>query len=223
MNITFSFTYKKLIFYLLTIIILFFSVNLKAQNIDSLENILPFKKGIEKAKLLNELANLYKINSFNRSYQYANQAFVLATTLSNNKEQANATYTLGVIYYMKGDNQKALYYWEKTIRYRKADNDQIGLANILSNIGLIYINIGNYNKAIEYFNNALLLHTQLKNKKGLANVTENIGVVYDNKGDYEKAIEYYQKSLKIEEELENKLGVSQSLNSIAYPINRTGG
>ena len=215
MNITFSFTYKKLIFYLLTIIILFFSVNLKAQNIDSLENILPFKKGIEKAKLLNELANLYKINSFNRSYQYANQAFVLATTLSNNKEQANATYTLGVIYYMKGDNQKALYYWEKTIRYRKADNDQIGLANILSNIGLIYINIGNYNKAIEYFNNALLLHTQLKNKKGLANVTENIGVVYDNKGDYEKAIEYYQKSLKIEEELENKLGVSQSLNSIA--------
>jgi len=209
------FKHISLFIIILSITLLSIGFQSFSQNIDSLENILPFKKNAEKAQTLNELAKYYKSISPNKSYQYANQAFILASDFKNYKEQANSMYTIGVIYYMKGDYKNSLYYWEKTITYRKADKDTVGVANCLSNIGLIYLNTGNSDKAIEYFKKALLIQSQLKNKKGMANAFENIGVANYNKGDYEKAIEHYQKSLKIEEELNNKLGLSQSLNSIA--------
>ncbi len=210
-----SFVFKILIFNMIIISMISCIFAIEVQKSDSLERILPFKKGIEKADLLFSLAEEYKSRSFNDSYSYANQCYILSSSLNYVKGQANSMYLLGVIHYLNNDYNKALYYWEKTVKYRNADMDQIGAANSLSNIGLIYMNTGEYDKSIDYFTKSLQIHTRLKNKRGMAKPIENLGVVNFKKGDYEKAIEFYQKSLKIEEELNNKLGVSQSLSSIA--------
>lgn len=209
------FIFKVLIFSFIHIFFVSKCIASDLKEADSLLQILAFKKGTEKADLLYAIADKYKIHSFENSYRYANQSFILSSSLNYIKGQANAMYLLGVIHYLKNDYNKALYYWEKTVKYRNADNDQIGAANSLSNIGLVFMNTGEYDKSIEYFTKSLRIHTQLNNKKGMAKPIENLGVAHFKKGDYEKAIEFYQKSLKIEEELNNKLGVSQSLSSIA--------
>ncbi|MFZ4399002.1 MAG: SiaB family protein kinase [Bacteroidales bacterium] len=212
--------YKNYSVYLLSLIFISFTLFLLttngiAQNIDSLEQLISSKKGLDKAKGLNELASAYKEISFSKSYQYANQALILSKNLANKTEEANALHILGVLYYFKGDFDKTLEYWQKAFFIRQEGNDQIGVGNSLNNLGLVYFKKGDYSKAMDCYNKSLSLQTQLKNKKGIANSLENIGLVYSNYGIYKKAIEFYQQSLKIEEELGNKLGVSQSFNSIA--------
>ncbi len=214
LNIT-DFNCNILLFSLIMICFVSSGFAIEKQKSDSLELLLPFKKGTEKADLLYLLADEYKSKSFDYSYRYANQCFILSSSLNYVKGQANSMYLLGVIHYLKNDYNKALYYWEKTVKYRNADKDQKGAANSLSNIGLIYMNTGEYDKSIDYFTKSLHIHTQMNNKQGMAKPIENLGVVNFKKGEYEKAIEFYQKSLRIEEELNNKLGVSQSLSSIA--------
>lgn len=103
MNNTNILQFKKLSRYLLSLVFLLLSMLLFAQKTDSLEKVLPLKKDIEKVQLLNELAKAYKANSSNKSYNYANQAFILATSLNNIKEQANSMNIIGVIHYIKGD------------------------------------------------------------------------------------------------------------------------
>lgn len=186
-----------------------------SQEIDSLEAILNNKKGLEKLQILNKLAESYKSVSFDKSYQYANQAIILSVALNEKAEEGKALHTLGVLFYFKGDFDKTLYYWEKALKARQAGNDKVGVANSLNNIGLIYLNKGNYDKALEFYQKSYEMQRNLDNKKGMAGALENIGIVYQNRGFYDKAISYFQQSLKIEEELNNSLGVSQSLNSIA--------
>lgn len=205
----------KLHIFLLLFFLLYFNGLVNSQNIDSLELILNNKKGYEKLLILNELANGYKSNSFEKSYQYANQALILSTALKEKIEEGKALHTLGVLFYFKGDFDRTLYYWEKALKARQESGDKVGIANSLNNIGLIYLNKGNYDKALDYYQKSYGMQSVLGNKKGMAGALENIGIVYQNRGFYDKAISYFQQSLKIEEEFDNLLGVSQSLNSIA--------
>ncbi len=180
------FSYNLFLFKKNSITALFFLLHcnciLLSQNIDSLESVLFKKKGYEKLLILNELANDYKSLSYEKSYQYANQALILSAAINEKIEEGKALHTLGVLFYFKGNFEKTLYYWEKALKARQDGNDKVGVANSLNNIGLIYLNKDNYDKALEYYQKSLDMQSALGNKKGMAGTLENIGIVYQNRG-----------------------------------------
>ncbi len=130
------------------------------------------------------------------------------------KQLSFALNNLGNIYNSKGDNAKAISYYNRSLNIREELEDKSGIAASLNNIGLIYMNQGDYANAINYFNKSLELQNETGNKLGAANSVYNIGIIYKYQGNYTKAIEYYNRSLEIREEIGDKHGIAASLNTI---------
>jgi len=118
------------------------------------------------------------------------------------------------VYYNKGEYDKTLEYFDKSLKIREELGDKRGMGATLSNIGAVYADKGDYDKALEYYDRSLKIKEEIGDKRGMGLTLGNIGNVHKNKGEYEKALEYYDRSLKIKEELGNKAEMGDSLNNI---------
>ncbi len=84
-------------------------------------------------------------------------------------------------------------------------NDEVGIANLLSNLGAIFYNQGDDAKALEYYLESLRLAEKTNNKLRITTALINIGAVYFNKeATHDKALTYYEKAVKLAEELGDK-------------------
>lgn len=183
-------------------------------NIDSLENLLDKKYGIEKAILQNELANIYWNISPDKGLKYAEEAYTIALVEKNDTVLAEALRNKGVMYWAKSEYsqslenyQKALSIWEKT-----KNNRQIG--NTLSGIGLVYDNLSDYDKALASYLKSLKIAEDNKLTTLQSTTLSNISVVYLALTNYEKALETIQKSINICLETNNTQNLSAHFNNL---------
>lgn len=120
---------------------------------------------------------------------------------------------LGIIYKYKGDYDKSLEYYFKSLKIKEETEDKNGMAASYNNIGTIYTSKNYYDKAVEFYLKSLALFEELKDKNGMAATYNNIGNNHYLKKDYDKALEYYTKSLKIREEIGDQKGMAKSYNN----------
>jgi tetratricopeptide (TPR) repeat protein len=119
-------------------------------------------------------------------------------------------------------NDKAIDYYEKSLKMFEAVGDRQGEGMTLNNIGLVYKAWGKYDQAIEYYKKSLKIREEVGDRKGEGVTLNNIGVVYDAWGKYDQAIEYYKKSLKITEEVGDRQGEGVTLNNIGMVYDAWG-
>jgi len=119
-------------------------------------------------------------------------------------------------YYLNKDDNKALKYFNKSLKISKKVNNKEGIATALNNMGIIYHNIGDIPKALEYFNKSLRIQEEIGDLYGVSWTLNNIGYIYENQYDVDKAKEYYNKALKNSENLNDRAGIVYSLNNIGY-------
>ncbi|UCH95675.1 MAG: tetratricopeptide repeat protein [Candidatus Aminicenantes bacterium] len=113
----------------------------------------------------------------------------LQAVLEKYKEEAgvNIVYLhMGNIYSYKGQYQKALEYYLKSLE-KFPDNKEI----ILS-IGNAYSNLNDFDKATEWFNKLNI------DDIGNVDTLYNIGVIAYNKGDFERAVTFFKKATEID-------------------------
>jgi tetratricopeptide (TPR) repeat protein len=130
------------------------------------------------------------------------------------KGMAGSYNNIGLIHDDKGDYDKALEFYFKSLRLTEELNNKYGMALLYNNIGIIHDNKGDFDKALEFYFKSLKIKEEIEDKNGMAASYSNIGGIHWNKSDYDRALEFYFKSLKIFEELGNKNGMAASYNNI---------
>ena len=127
---------------------------------------------------------------------------------------AGAYNNIGVIHDYKGDYEKALEFFFKSLKINEEVDDKQVIASSYNNIGNIQYNKGDYDKALEFYFKSLKIREEIGSKKGMADSYNNIGYIYYSKSDFDKALEFYLKSLTIREKIGDKKGMADSYNNI---------
>jgi len=131
------------------------------------------------------------------------------------KSLGEALNNLGVFYSNEGNYEKAMEYYNESLKIMEAAGYKKEIAVALNNIGYIYLTQGKAVIALEYYMNSLRIKKEIHDEKGIANSLNNIAQIYYDHGEIIKALEYNIKSLKIKEKLKDNRGISASLNNIA--------
>jgi len=123
-------------------------------------------------------------------------------------------HNFGIIVQNRGDYDKALEYYDRSLKIKEELGDRVGVAGSLHEIGIIHQRRGDHYKALEHYNRSLKILEELDDRHGVAISLHQIGMIYEDRGDYDKALEHYDRSLKITEELGDRHGVANSLHQI---------
>jgi tetratricopeptide (TPR) repeat protein len=109
--------------------------------------------------------------------------------------------TLLVYIKKKGDMNKALEFYEKSLKLREDIGSKQGIANSLNSIGQIYQFLGNDSKALDYYNRGLILAEEINNKVETSISLNRIGSVLYSQKKYNNALAYYSKGMAVAKEL----------------------
>ena len=116
--------------------------------------------------------------------------------------------------YKKGEWDKALEFYEKSLEMFQKLGDKKGISNSYNNLGLLYKDKGEWDKALEFYEKSLEIKEELGDKQGISNSYGNLGLLYKDKGEWDKALEFYEKSLEMFQKLGDKQRISNSYNNL---------
>ncbi|HIE52913.1 MAG TPA: tetratricopeptide repeat protein [Armatimonadetes bacterium] len=95
------------------------------------------------------------IHDLHRSRKTFEQMLALARRLNDNREVANASYNLAIIYTLAGDYDTAREYWEPVLEMDRRAEDWNSLALSHAGVGDLEMRRGDYKAALEHFQQAL--------------------------------------------------------------------
>jgi len=199
----------------LLIIFLAFSNCLFSQSkIDSLENLLPNKQGLDKVELLNELAFSYWNISPDKGLDYAKKAYSIAEKEDSKKDIAASLQTIGINYWAKGELHLALENYQKSLNIYEKINDLSKICSLNSNIGIVYKDLSDYENALKHY----LISLNISEKNGFTSlyisIVSNISSIYLIQKNYPKALEYIQEAIDLSEKLGKTNNYSALLNAM---------
>nr|WP_320120202.1 tetratricopeptide repeat-containing sensor histidine kinase [uncultured Marinifilum sp.] len=186
-----------------SLIVLFFCYNLfvaKAQ-IDSLENLLSQKSGIEKSELLNELSYLYWTSNPEKGIKYAKEAYEIANKFDSKTEVAKSMQNIGINYWAEGEFDLALEYLKKALPLYVELKDFKGEASVLSSFGVVYKNLSDFDNALEYYFKSLEICEQRNYTDMRRKTLGNISLVYLGLKNYDKALVYVKEAISLRDSL----------------------
>ncbi|MBI4647875.1 MAG: tetratricopeptide repeat-containing sensor histidine kinase [Bacteroidia bacterium] len=145
---------------------------------------------------------------FNLGNEEVVKSDLSAETTSGKKGISDCYNNLGVTYLLKGNYDKAIDYFMKSVKIREELGDKRGMSACFTNIGIIHTTQGFYNKALYYYLKSLKIKEEIGDKNGMSKCYTSLGNVYYYQNKYDSAIFCYSKSLKIYNELSDKIGMS---------------
>ncbi|MGC1120327.1 MAG: tetratricopeptide repeat protein [Candidatus Methanofastidiosia archaeon] len=133
----------------------------------------------------------------------------------NDKERmARICNSLGTIIVNLGEWDKALNYYEKSLRIFEDIGDIHGMAMTYCNIGAVYYQEGEWDKALECHEKDLRISKELGNKHDIALAYGNLGLVYHGKGELDKALECHEKCLEVSEKAGDTYGMAMAYGNL---------
>ncbi len=178
------------------------------KTIDSLKQVLQHTTNdIDKAKVLNQIAEGYKTSDPKLLSAYAQKALELSIKIEHRIEEANAKVNLGIANIISGDYRKALKYFSEAQFIFEAEitagnkNDEVqkGLAKTYGSMGIVFSEQSSYAKALQYDLKAVTIYEKLNDVTRCARIYNNIGIIYQAQHNDFKALDYFIKSWKNQE------------------------
>lgn len=123
-------------------------------------------------------------------------------------------HNLGNLVQSRGDNDKALEYYERALKIEEELGNTGQMAGLLYQIGTTHQYRGDYEKALNDYEQSLKIAEELETPSGVAASLHQIGTIHQNRHDYEQAMEYYRRSLKIREDSGDRSGIARSLHQL---------
>jgi len=206
---------------IITFIILLYSIflcsNTSAQNIviDSLKKEINSAAPHETSALLSQIADEYLHISTEVSEKYIRKSLTAAIKTNNKKLLPEIYRITGIIKYKENQNDSALYYFYKSIKYADQLNSVIEVASAKVNIGGIFLDTKEYEKALDSYLEAGIIFKQEGEKENEAIVYNNIGLIYQQTNEPDSALKYFQMSIDRKKELGNLLGEAYTKLNIA--------
>src|SRR5262245_48222317 len=119
-------------------------------------------------------------------------------------EQARTMYSIGLMYTVIGDQQKALDYTTRALPVARVSHDARAEAWALDSIGLVYDRFGDKRKAVEYYDQALLLMRATKDRAGEGTTLNHLGAAYLRLGEKRKGLGCFEQAMPIFRELQDR-------------------
>lgn len=178
------------------------------------------EKDKKKISSFNKLLGViyYNKSSLDTSQVYLEKALAFALDAKDGPSQMAAYGSLGNVYRLKQDYQKALNYYMKTLSLHDVPIDPAHVST-LNNVAVIHRILNNPSRAIYYFSQALEQAEQLNLDEQKMSAVYGLGTVYADMEDNTTSEEYFQKALEISQELGNKPYEIISINSLATCFN----
>jgi tetratricopeptide (TPR) repeat protein len=194
-------------------------VRAQTKTSDSLLVVLQHTKNdIDKAQILNAIADAYKTSNPKLMGDYATKALQLSQKIQYKIEEGNAYLNLGNAAIILGNYSQALQNFAsaQNIFENETQADlknnvaiQKGLAKAYGSIGIVFAEQSNYAKALLFHLKSVKIYEAIKDLKKCAQVYNNIGVAYQSQGEIFKALVYFIKAQKIQEkESDPTLGIT---------------
>lgn len=136
--------------------------------------------------------------------------------------EASILYQRGCLFFHKGDLDKSISVFERSLKlYEQLDNKQ-NIANTLCSIGITYTIKGEHNRSFDYYQQCMKIREEIEDKFGLAESYRNYGVYYHHKEEFQQAFEFLEKSLTLREKMGDQIGIAQTLNTLGVVKGKTG-
>jgi CHAT domain-containing protein len=129
------------------------------------------------------------------------QARSIAREIADERTEAAAIRNLGVVYWwFKGELDRPLkeFYFPALELYRR-QNDQRGMATMLTLIALVFNNKGDIYNFMQYQNQGIEIQERIGDQAGLSDSYMTLGILYNGIGNYRKAREWFGQGLAITE------------------------
>ena len=180
------------------------SIALKAM---AFSKALDYKKGIAVGNLRLAQVEETKGNS-NEALELFDQAISLYAQLEKDTDYFQAVNSIGNIYQLRHDYDKALEYYQIGLREANLQNFSKGKAFFYNNISVIYSDINSEELALEYVIKASKLFKELGHMNYYSNSLLNIGAYYEELGEPDSAKYYFQQAEKLQIENSNYYGLT---------------
>jgi len=124
---------------------------------------------------------------------------------------ARAQTNIGRYYRNKGQYNKAIDFYFKSLKILQTTQDTFTMALNLNNLGIIYLaDIKDYEKAEYHFKKGIELLKRIKDRRHSSILYTNLGKVYQEQKNYKDAFKNYYESLAINLENQEEYGISYS-------------
>jgi two-component system, NtrC family, sensor kinase len=129
---------------------------------------------------------------------------------------------LGSIYDRKGQNEKALEYYNEALELYHKSGEQENYLYQLINLGLVHRVMGNYGVSLEYLMEALKTGRQVSDTAAIVESLLAIGFVYAFVEKWEDALSYQQEALEIYRQADDQWGIARIHNDMGVTYNLAG-
>lgn len=164
----------------------------------------------------------FSLSEIEEAEEHYREAEIIAREANNDEGFAAALSNRGIIYGIKGELDKAIYYCHQSLDIEREIGNREGEASVIGNIGIIYRYRGDNEKALEYYKQALTIAGEKQLSKIEARQLGNIGIIYYLEGELDKALYYYHEALNIANEKQYNVIKANQLGNIGVLYGKKG-
>ncbi|TSJ40047.1 tetratricopeptide repeat-containing sensor histidine kinase [Fluviicola chungangensis] len=175
------------------------------QQLDSLERLLPRKKGKEKVQLLNDLTFYYFRADAKKAIAFGSQSLKLAQTLNDETILANTYNDYSMPFLTTGNFQKSVELNTKALEIRTRLKDTSGMISSYAKLGNGHFELGQYKKAQQAYNKAIYFAKILGDENTLLQLYQNSANVLEVSGFIKEALKMQLDVHEIALRTDNKL------------------
>ena len=170
---------------------------------------------------LNTVASTYynKKVTWDTALNYLLRALPLCEELGNTDIFGIIAENIGEIYFYKGDNAKAMNYYERSI---KALGNTANSPFAYNGIGKIYLRKGDTEQALQYHKMALDISKKLDGKLHMMRSLQGIANVYLTMNDFKSALDYYDQAEILAKELKSNPNLKDLYQEMAIAYEKKG-
>jgi len=139
-----------------------------------------------------------------------------------NQSRVRVFNSLGGIYYIKGEYDRAIKLFETCLGICREIGDKRKMAASYCNLGIMYYDKGEFDSSLQHYRTFLAICEEIGERRGVGTASGNMAIVYQDMGDYERAIELYGRALAINQEVGDRLGFGMASGNLGIVYKSLG-
>ncbi|RLD56550.1 MAG: hypothetical protein DRJ05_11140 [Bacteroidetes bacterium] len=149
----------------------------------------------------------YFRKGYEGAFVHYNEALRIFNEIGNETGQANALNNIAIIYSDRGDFERSIGFYEKSLAIREKQNDAKQIIGSMGNIGNLYYNMGEYDKSMGYYQKGLEISNLVFPEKQFPNLYSSIAKNHEAKGRIGEAGDFYIKAVNAAQKSGNTMNI----------------
>ncbi|MCK4757492.1 MAG: tetratricopeptide repeat protein, partial [Thermoplasmata archaeon] len=151
-------------------------------------------------------------DSMKEGISHFEKALAIQEDIEDTIELSKTLFEIGVLYHNRGfmypnegNWDKAIEYYNRSMKIKQKIGDKYGIAWILYCIAVLHRDNDELDKALKLFEDCLEIHKKIGKKSGITQALYGMGYIYSLTGELDKALDYYEQSYEVIKQTEQEL------------------